>query len=277
LKLSVRLGRRFAPAQFFEVRDDAPVTQPAKNASRLSDSAAIRAVSLPKSLRGFDEAATRTLLSEVAAVVESLTAERESLRRQIESLQTTAPAEPVPTASRADESLEEESPEALGNTILAAKRAGEELIAAAQEKADEILAAAAVEADRLAEQARTSTSDLEHELAQERTRLERERADHERTGSEWATTVEVERAAMMAQARAEAESVLVASQKKLGELERKQEDVRRFISETRAQFVSTLESALAQLEPLVAVEEETEETGGDLPAALTSRVGSQDG
>jgi cell division septum initiation protein DivIVA len=253
------------------------VTQPAKNASRLSDSAAIRAVSLPKSLRGFDEAATRTLLSEVAAVVESLTAERESLRRQIESLQTTAPAEPVPTASRADGSLEEESPEALGNTILAAKRAGEELIAAAQEKADEILAAAAVEADRLAEQARTSTSDLEHELAQERTRFERERADHEHTVSEWATTVEVERAAMMAQARAEAESVLVASQKKLGELERKQEDVRRFISETRAQFVSTLESALAQLEPLVAVEEETEETGGDLPAALTSRVGSQDG
>lgn len=252
------------------------MTQPAKSTSRLSDSAAIRAVSLPKSLRGFDELATRTLLSEVATVVESLTAERESLRRQIESLQT-ASAEPVPTASRADESLEEESPEALGNAILAAKHAGEELIAAAQEKANEILAAAAAEADRLAEQARTSTSDIEHELAQERTRLERERADHERTVSEWSATVEVERAAMMAQARAETESVLAASQKKLGELERKQEDVRRFISERRAQFVSTLESALAQLEPLVAVEEETEEAGGDLPAALTSRVGAQDG
>jgi len=253
------------------------MSEPPTSASRLRDSTAIWAVSLPKSLRGFDEAATRRLLSEVTTVVDSLTAERESLRRQVESLQTTPSSEPTPAVSDADESPDRESPEALGNAILAAKHAGEALIAAAQEEANLILAAAAAEADRLAEQARTSTREAEHELAEERTRLERERADHERAVGEWASTVEVEREAMMAQARAETEAVLAASAEKLGELERKQEDVRCFISERQAQFVSMLESALSQLESLVAVEEETEETGSDLPATLTSRVGSRDG
>jgi cell division septum initiation protein DivIVA len=251
------------------------MTEPPTSASRAGDPTAIRAVSLPKSLRGFDEAATRRLLSEVATVVESLTDEREILRQQIERLQTTASAQPTPAASGADESSERETPEALGNAILAAKHAGDELIAAAQEEADLILAAAAAEADRLAEQARTSAADIEHEIALERSRVERERADHARTVSEWAAKVEVEREAMVAKARAESEAVLATSEEKLGELKRKQEDVQRFISERQAQFVSMLELALAQLEPLVAVQEDTEETG-DLPATLTSRVGSRD-
>ena len=247
------------------------MTEAFKRASRLSDSAAIRAVSLPRSLRGFDEAATRRLLNEVASVVEWLTAERESLRRQVESLQAAISAEPGPTSSDADE-----SPEALGNAILAAKHAGEELIAAAHEEADGILAAAATEADRLTEQARATRAEIEQELAEERARLERERADHERTVSDWAAEIEAERESMIAQVRSESEAAHAAGEEKLAELERRQEEIRRFISEQRGLFVSTLESALAQLESLHADDEETDGEDVDLPDMLPLRVGSGD-
>jgi cell division septum initiation protein DivIVA len=251
------------------------MTESQTRLSRGSDPTAIRDVSLPKSLRGFDETATRRLLSEVAAVVESLTAERETLRRQVESLQTlTASDEPTPAGSSADESPEPESPEVLGNAILAAKHAGEELIAAAQEEADQILAAAAAEADRLAEQARTNTADIERELAQARERLERERAEHERAVNEWSAEVEAEKKATMAQARAEAEAVLEESEQKLGELKQDQARIERLISDMQAKFISMLQAALAELEPLIAANEAGESLNGDLPGALQTRVGS---
>ena len=250
------------------------MTEPPTSTSRASDPTAIRDVSLPKSLRGFDEAATRRLLSEVATVVESLTAERENLRRQVDSLlSTTASDEPSPAASGSDESPDHESPEALGNAILAAKHAGEELIAAAQEEANQILAAAAAEADRMAEQARTNTADIDRELAQERERLERERADHERAVNEWSATVEAEKEATMVRARAEAEAVRETSEQKLGELKREKEEIERLISEMQTKFISMLQAALAELEPLIAVEEAKESSDGDLPGALQTRVG----
>jgi cell division septum initiation protein DivIVA len=258
-----------------DIGDDASMTEPPTSASPASDPNAIRVVSLPKSLRGFDETATRKLLSEVATVVESLTAERENLRQQVESLQSTAASnEPSPAAPAADERPEHESAEALGNAILAAKHAGEELIAAAQEEANQILADAAAEADRLAEQARNSTADIERELAQERERLERERADHERAVNEWSAKVETEKEATMAQARAEAAAVLERSEEKLGELIREKDTIERLISEMQTKFISMLQAALAELEPLIAVEEAGESSDGDLPGALQTRVGS---
>jgi cell division septum initiation protein DivIVA len=251
------------------------MTEPPTNASRASDTTALRDVSLPRSRRGFDEAATRRLLGEVATVVESLTAERENLRRQVESLQsTTASDEPSPAASDADESPDNESPEALGNAILAAKHAGEELIAAAQEEADQILAAAAAEADRLAEQARSNAADVDRELAQERERLERARTDHERAVKEWSTTVEAEKEATMVRARAEAEAVRKASEQKLGELNQEKVEIERLILEMQTKFISMLQAALAELEPLIAVEEAPQSSDGDLPGALQTRVGS---
>jgi cell division septum initiation protein DivIVA len=256
--------------------DDASVTESPTSASSASDPNAIRVVSLPKSLRGFDETATRKLLSEVATVVESLTAERESLIRQVESLQSTAASdEPSLAALSVDEKPDhDESAEALGNAILAAKHAGEELIAAAQEEANQILADAAAEADRLAEQARNSTADIERELAQERERLERERADHERAVNEWSAKVETEKEATMAQARAEAAAVLERSEEKLGELIREKDTIERLISDMQTKFISMLQAALAELEPLIAVEEAGESSDGDLPGALQTRVGS---
>jgi cell division septum initiation protein DivIVA len=235
-----------------------------------SNPSGIRNASLPKSLRGFDETATRKLLAEVATVVESLTAERENLRRQVESLQAAAASDELTSAS-ADA---EENPEVLGNAILAAKRAGDELLAAAQQEADEILSAAAAEAGRLAEQARADTADRERELDRRRAQFERERADHEQAVSEWSTKVESEREAITAQARAEVDAVVAAEERKLGELLREEEELRALIATKQMQFVSMLRSALAELEALVSLGEADGVGNGDLPAALQTRVGS---
>ena len=232
---------------------------------------AIRSASLPKSLRGFDEHATRTFLGEVAAVVESLTAERENLRRQLETLQAAQIVrEETSVVSEADE-----SPEALGSAILAAKHAGEELINAAQEEANQIRAAAAAEADRLAEQARASTQDIERELADERARLERDRADHEREIDEWSAKVEAEREAAMQRARTEAEALLSAQEQRLTELIHEEEEISRLISEKQTQFIAMLQAALAELEPLVHGDEAGGAGDGDLPRALRARVDSR--
>ncbi|TMM11376.1 MAG: hypothetical protein E6F98_10825 [Actinobacteria bacterium] len=235
-----------------------------------ANSSGIRNASLPKSLRGFDETATRKLLAEVAAVVESLTAERENLRRQVESLQAAAASDELIVESRDVD----ESPEVLGNAILAAKHAGEELLEAARQEADQILSDAAAEADRLVEQARAKTAERERELDQRRAQFERERADHERAAGEWSTKVEAEREAMMAKARAEVDAVVAAEQRKLSELQAEEEEIRALIGAKQMQFVSMLRAALAELEALFSLDEADEVGNGDLPAALHTRVGS---
>lgn len=246
------------------------MTEVRPRAAQADSPSAIRNASLPKSLRGFDEHATRRLLGEVAAVVESLTAERENLRRQVESLQA-APTFPEATAAGSEA---DESPEALGSAILAAKRAGQELVEAAHEEASQILAAAAAEADRLLEQARTSAQDVERELAHERERLELQRADHERDVGEWSAKLEAERDATMQRARAEAEALLVTQEQRLSELRREEEEVGRLISEKQTQFVAMIQSALAEIAPLVGGDEAGESGAGDLPGALRTRVDS---
>jgi cell division septum initiation protein DivIVA len=239
------------------------------SAGPMSDPNAIRNASLPKSLRGFDEAATRKLLDDVGGVVESLAAEREQLRRQVETLQTEVLQAQIGPVSGGDA----ESPEVLGNAILAAKRAGEQLVAAAQEEANQIVAAARGEADRLIEDARAFGADLRHELEQERERIQRERADHERAANEWAAKVETERESVLVGARAEAEAALAAGEQKLREIEREQDEVERLISETQAHFVSMLQAALAELEPLSDDGEGSRRR--DLSGTLASRVGSR--
>jgi hypothetical protein len=78
----------------------------------------------------------------------------------------------------------------------------------------------------------------------------------------------------MAQARAEAAAVLERSEEKLGELIREKDTIERLISDMQTKFISMLQAALAELEPLIAVEEAGESSDGDLPGALQTRVGS---
>ena len=97
--------------------------------------ASIREASLPKSLRGLDEAATRTFLNKVAETVQTLMNERDKLR---ESLLETERAR-----------IDPENPAAIGNVLLAAQRAGEELVAHAYATAEQITAGAKEASERL--------------------------------------------------------------------------------------------------------------------------------
>ena len=81
--------------------------------------AAIREASLPKGLRGFDEAATRKFLAAVAETVQTLIDQRDKLQESLAELNEQRPAD-------------REDPAAIGNVLLAAQRAGEELVAHAR-------------------------------------------------------------------------------------------------------------------------------------------------
>jgi cell division septum initiation protein DivIVA len=219
----------------------------------------IRDAELPKSFRGFDETATRKLLNEVADVVRSLTTEREQLRRQVESLQAAGG-----TDVQSPEAIE--SPEAIGNAILAAKRAGEELIAAAKEEAALLLSKSMEEAERLTDQARTTAAEVTRELDDERAQIAQAREQLDRQVVDWEEQVAGERERLMAEARTEAQAILSASEQRLVDLRDEEEKLRRLMREQHSQVVELLRSALRKLEPPAAA------SGTDLPTALVFRA-----
>jgi cell division septum initiation protein DivIVA len=219
-----------------------------------SDPAKIRDAELPKSFRGFDETATRKLLNEVADVVRSLTTEREQLRRQVESLQATG-------------GTDTQSPEAIGNAILAAERAGEELIAEAKEEAALLLSKSMVEAERLTDEARAATTEAKRELDEQRAQIAQDREQLDRQVVGWEEQVADERDRLMAEARAEAQAVLAASEQRLLDLRDEEEKLRRRMLEQHNQVVELLRSALRELEPLGAAS-----GSADLSAALAFRA-----
>src|SRR4051812_31307635 len=124
---------------------------------------AIREASLPKGLRGFDETATRKFLNEVAQTVQALTDQRDRLQQSLDTRN-----EQPPVAS--------EDPAAIGNVLLAAQHAGEQLVAHARATADQITAAAAEATERLLEETRRSTAAVEHQLEERQEALELEHA-----------------------------------------------------------------------------------------------------
>jgi cell division septum initiation protein DivIVA len=217
------------------------------------DPAKIRDAELPRSFRGFDETATRKLLNEVADVVHSLTTEREQLRRQVESLQAAG-------------GPDIQSPEAIGNAILAAKRAGEELIAEAKEEAALLLSKSMAEAERLTDEARTAAAEAMRELDDQRAQIAQSREQLERQVVGWEEQVAGERDRLMAEARTEAQAILSASEQRLVDLRDEEEKLRRLMREQHSQVVELLRSALRKLEPPVAA------SGTDLPTALVFRA-----
>lgn len=209
----------------------------------VSDPAKIREAELPKSFRGFDETATRKLLNEVADVVRSLTTEREQLRRQVESLQAAG-------------GTDTQSPEAIGNAILAAERAGEALIAEAKEEAALLLSKAMAEA-----------AEAKRELDEQRAQIAQDREQLDRDVVRWEEQVAGERDRLMAEADAEAQAILAASEQRLVDLRDEEEKLKRRMLEQHNQAVGLLRSALRELEPLDAPSD-----SADLSAALVLRA-----
>jgi len=162
----------------------------------------IREAQLPRSLRGYDEAATRRLLGDVASAyersvsqcnelrerveqlsrsssadVDAVIAERDELRRRADELAAELAERDRATPARELEELRgrvkelertvaeyEESEQALSRALVAAGRAGEELRKEAEEEAQAILA----DARRSAEETKREIDDLRDSFENER-------------------------------------------------------------------------------------------------------------
>lgn len=219
--------------------------------------AAIREASLPKSLRGFDETATRTFLNDVAETVQTLTDRADKLQRSLDETHEQRGAVP-------------EDPTAIGNVLLAAQRAGEELVAHARATADEITAAAEEASERLLEEARRSAAAAEQKLEKRREAYELEHARLRDELDESRANLEAERRAVIDEARVEAEHVARQSRERIDALQREEQALRELIADRRSEFAGMLHTALDRIGP----EERAEgaETEPELTTTLRSRI-----
>jgi cell division septum initiation protein DivIVA len=205
--------------------------------SLIRESAQIRAARLPRSLRGLDERATRSFLEEIADAFDGLCNERDKLLEEVESLR----------ATRDPDALTLES---ISNTLLAANRAGEDLVAEATQKAAQILAKADTERGRIVEEMRTAAADAEHEVNAERTKLEEERQGLQAEKDLWPTQVESERATLLAEARAKAEEIVAAAQARLVMLREEAAELQAFTTAKRNEFIDLTRATLERLDEL---------------------------
>jgi cell division septum initiation protein DivIVA len=111
--------------------------------------AAIRSATLPKSLRGYDQASTRALLNRAAERVDALEAENLELRRQVTGLKTELTQQ------------EDLARETLSTTILAATRVSEWLLTDAKAEAATIRGDARRDQALRAQQAKAAAEQLE--------------------------------------------------------------------------------------------------------------------
>jgi cell division septum initiation protein DivIVA len=218
---------------------------------------AIREAALPKSLRGFDETATRKFLNDVAERVQALTDQRDRLQRSLDEMHEQPPVAP-------------EDPTAIGNVLLAAQRAGEELVAHARATADQITAAAQETTERLLDEARRSAAAVEQMLEERREAYELEHSRLRHEVDESRANLEAERRGVIDEARAEAERVAAESQERLDALQREEQTLRELIADRRREFAAMLQSALDRVGP----EERPEgaETEPELATVLRTRI-----
>lgn len=177
------------------VQQPAPPPQP-----RQVSGDQIRKAELPRSLRGYDERATRKLLAEIAVVYERVLGERDEARKRAADLETTSPAqEPAELEATEQTTAEDgavvaerdelqrrvaeleaklagrdESEQMLTRALLAAGRAGEELVKQAQTEADAIVAAARAEAEQVGRELEERRASIEKERDSVRRQLRRE-------------------------------------------------------------------------------------------------------
>jgi cell division septum initiation protein DivIVA len=123
----------------------------------------IRNAELPRARRGYEEEATRRLLSDAARALDQATSERDELRKQIEQLTRT---------------VEEKSTDAetIGAVLMTAQGVADDLVAKATAEASEIRERAQLERDELLVEAR---GEAEANAAQATAGLESLRAEDE--------------------------------------------------------------------------------------------------
>ncbi|HJQ50059.1 MAG TPA: DivIVA domain-containing protein [Gaiellaceae bacterium] len=210
-----------------------------------------------RAIRGFDERETRTLLGSAAKLLEAAAAEREDLERELEEL-------------RAKVGEEGAGKEAIGQALLAATRASEEMAAEARSSAERIKAEAEARAAAIVDAATKATEERQHETAAERARLEAElatarsameaenltiRSELERERKQLAETqeslsgaLERERARALKEVQAQADTMVADARHEVARLEDYAEQLRSLLVEGQRSFVELADAALQQVE-----------------------------
>lgn len=221
---------------------------------------AIREASLPKSMRGFDEAATRKFLTDVAETVQRLMVDRDELRQALEERKQQARVDP-------------EDPAAIGNVLLAAQRAGEELVAHAHATAEQITRGAEEASARMLEETRVMRADAEREIDERRDRWEHEHARLRDELQHALAEVEAERQRIIAQARAEAEELVAQGHERLEALVVEEQRMSDLVARRRKEFADMLQAALEQVDH---PDETSDDTEPELTTVLKSRVSDRE-
>jgi cell division septum initiation protein DivIVA len=206
-------------------------------ASSIRDGGQIRDATLPRSLRGFDEAATRSFLEEVGEAFDSVRKERDALLNELESLRRARVSE-VPTA------------ESIGNALIAANRAADDLVAEATNKAAQVVAEAEAERERIFQQMRTAAIEVEREVGLARSELEEERHALQAEKDQWQKQIESERATVLAEAQARAEGLVAEAQANLAMLREEAAQLQAFTIAKRNEFVELTRTTLERLDKL---------------------------
>jgi cell division septum initiation protein DivIVA len=213
--------------------------------------AQIRDASLPKSLRGFDEEATRKLLSRVAETVQTLMDQLDKLQLSLDEAK--------------EARVDPEDPIVLGNVLLAAQRAGEDLIAHARATAAQITGEAQEKSERLLEETQRSAAEAARKLEERRKAYEVEHARLRDGLDESRAKLEAERRSVLAEARSAADRAAAEGRERLEALQREEETLRQLIADRRNEFAGMLQSALGRLE-------EGEDGEHELTADLKARL-----
>jgi cell division septum initiation protein DivIVA len=127
----------------------------------------LRSAEPDKALRGFDEEQTRKVFDDAARLLKAAAHELDASQRELQNL-------------RAAASEDAASKETIGSALLAATRAGEELVAEAHSSAETIRAEAEEQAAALVERAKTDAAKREANLERARAEFEHERTEFAR-------------------------------------------------------------------------------------------------
>ena len=190
----------------------------------------LRSVQLRAAVNGVDPEQARKLLDEAADALVNAAREEKELRRELETLHATR-----------DE-------EVVGKALLAATRAGEEILAEARETAAVTTAEAEKSASAITAEAEAQAAALLEQVAATAEQRERDTAaakeQFERELAEVRTALEKENASAQAQAKA----ALADAQRELARLEADAERLRVEMAETQRDFLEITQLALEELE-----------------------------
>jgi len=158
----------------------------------------LRSAEPSKALRGYEEEQTRKLLDDAAQLLKAAANEQQALQHELEKLRSAAGEDSA-------------GKEAIGKALLAATRAGEEVLAEARASAERITAEADAEVAAMLERATAAGAEQERETVAAREKAEAELAAARAAFEEETASVRAELEHEAAAAHAEIEQATTAA------------------------------------------------------------------